>query len=369
MRFDAARKRATRRRVYADLLTHSAPSPTHLRRALRSIVKNDGIAFDGMPGPADFGRKVAQLVDTGMTLVEAIDVATDALGRCTANVADMAGWSRWKAYRGLADFEKLSPARLRQLGSRVVDIGATMGFGTLTQWAAQSKAPSAHRAVGAMIAGHVPDKRPYGPAWPSIERLSELTGKSKSNVKRSIAALVESGELTVAPRQAPPDRRGNVYRLVWHKAPESPPTDSTTEDGESLLKGPQSKRSEGLLARGPEPADRTSREPTDRTGTEGNRRNRILAPATPKRDELFDTLAEVCGIDPSELTRSARGALNRALADLRAVGATPDEIRARSAQHRRKWPNIAVTAPSLAKHWPELTVPNRGRWDEGVRYR
>lgn len=105
--------------------------------------------------------------------------------------------------------------------------------------------------------------------------------------------------------------------------------------------------------------------------TETETETEDIASVTPtvKRDELFDALAEACGVDVSQVTRSARGALNRALADLREVGATPDEIKARAKQHRRKWPTITVTPMSLAKHWPELHVPNRGRWDEGITYR
>lgn len=69
------------------------------------------------------------------------------------------------------------------------------------------------------------------------------------------------------------------------------------------------------------------------------------------RDELFEVVAEVCGIDWGELTDTARGALNKAVAQLRALEASPEEIRRRAAN----WPyDVPLTPPGLAKHWPAL---------------
>lgn len=77
-------------------------------------------------------------------------------------------------------------------------------------------------------------------------------------------------------------------------------------------------------------------------------------PAVRKRDELFDVVAEVCGIDPGTLTPSARGAVNRALAELRGVGADPVDVRRRAAIYGRRYPHASLTPPALAKHWPQL---------------
>lgn len=81
-----------------------------------------------------------------------------------------------------------------------------------------------------------------------------------------------------------------------------------------------------------------------------------LTPTIRKRDELFDAVTAVCGIEPSELTPSARGVLNRALADLRKVGAEPDDVHERAAVYHRLYPHAALTPPALAKHWPQLTT-------------
>lgn len=82
----------------------------------------------------------------------------------------------------------------------------------------------------------------------------------------------------------------------------------------------------------------------------GGERN--IAPATPPRqDLLFDALCEVCGLNPKELTASARGALNKACKDLREVDASPAGVRMRAANFRSRWPDITLTPSALAKQW------------------
>lgn len=83
------------------------------------------------------------------------------------------------------------------------------------------------------------------------------------------------------------------------------------------------------------------------------------------RDELFDSLISVLELDTSELTTSARGPLNRALKDLRSVGATPDEIRLRAGRWSEHFPGATLTGPALAKHWPMLARPSPTRTTTG----
>ncbi len=85
--------------------------------------------------------------------------------------------------------------------------------------------------------------------------------------------------------------------------------------------------------------------------------NRLAAPTAlaKPRDELFEVVAEQCGLDWHELTAAARGPLNRAVGDLRKSGATPDEVRRRV----ENWPSLfdadtTLTPSALAKHWPAL---------------
>ena len=90
-----------------------------------------------------------------------------------------------------------------------------------------------------------------------------------------------------------------------------------------------------------------------------------MAPTGRRRDELFEAVAASCGVDLTRLTDSARGALNKAVAQLRGVHADPGEVAPRAAAYHRIYPTIALTPVALAKHWPQLDpavvdMPARG---------
>jgi hypothetical protein len=72
------------------------------------------------------------------------------------------------------------------------------------------------------------------------------------------------------------------------------------------------------------------------------------------RDVIFDSLCDVTGTDPSQLTDSGRGALNRAVKELRALQASGDQIHMNANTFRRRYPNAVLTAPALVKHWASL---------------
>lgn len=83
------------------------------------------------------------------------------------------------------------------------------------------------------------------------------------------------------------------------------------------------------------------------------------APARRQPDHAFDALAEVTGTDVAGLTHTARGALNKALAEIRgAWSGTPDalpaEIRLRATRYLTQMGDCRITATALAKHWSTL---------------
>ena len=69
------------------------------------------------------------------------------------------------------------------------------------------------------------------------------------------------------------------------------------------------------------------------------------------RDPLGDSLVDEIG-DVS--TSTERGQRNKALKELRAIGATEGDIRSRCHAYRVKWPGISLTATALVKHWSTL---------------
>jgi len=83
------------------------------------------------------------------------------------------------------------------------------------------------------------------------------------------------------------------------------------------------------------------------------------APAR-RRDHAFDALCQATGTNPAELTSSARGKLNRALAEIRgAWQGTPEElpheILVRAARYLAQFGDARITDVALAKHWGSLT--------------
>jgi hypothetical protein len=75
------------------------------------------------------------------------------------------------------------------------------------------------------------------------------------------------------------------------------------------------------------------------------------------KGELRDEVVRTCELDPSALTRSAKGSLNRAVVDLVGVEATPAQVHERAGAFRRRWPDATLTPSALAKHWPACGGP------------
>lgn len=83
-----------------------------------------------------------------------------------------------------------------------------------------------------------------------------------------------------------------------------------------------------------------------------------------ERDNIFDAVTAVCGIQVSDLTKSSRGPLNATVKQLREAGAAPEEIHRRAGNYRARYPDTTLTPTALAKHWPQLAIappPARGR--------
>jgi biotin operon repressor len=73
-----------------------------------------------------------------------------------------------------------------------------------------------------------------------------------------------------------------------------------------------------------------------------------------KKDELFEAVAQVCGIDWTNLTQTGRGPLNKAVKELREIGVTPDQVGGRAAAYRKTYPDAPLTPMALTKHWASL---------------
>ncbi len=84
-------------------------------------------------------------------------------------------------------------------------------------------------------------------------------------------------------------------------------------------------------------------------------------------DLLFEAVCEACSIDWRSLTNGGRGPVNRAVGDLRQVGAQPEQVHQRALAYRVVYPDVALTPTALSKHWASIegealkVVENPGR--------
>lgn len=82
-----------------------------------------------------------------------------------------------------------------------------------------------------------------------------------------------------------------------------------------------------------------------------------------KRDLLFDAMAEACGHDLTQLTKSSAAAIAKATSEIRPICKTPDEVWEKAAIYKKLHPDWVLTPSALAKYWSSLTleqVDNQG---------
>lgn len=196
-------------------------------------------------------------------------------------------------------------------------------------------------------------------SWPGIDRIAERCKVDPRTVQRSISKLIAMGELdrqiqAGGNHKTRPDHRPNRYTVLMDGAASASPRGSdgvTTE----VLRGDKSCIN-GVTPVSPDPPIKA---PTLLNTHKDLKTLATSSPKEKKRDLLFDALVDELGINVEELTGTSRGTINRSLAELRGVKATPEEIRRRCAIYRDRFPHAALTAPALAKHWPALGKPVR----------
>ena len=86
----------------------------------------------------------------------------------------------------------------------------------------------------------------------------------------------------------------------------------------------------------------------------------VQALPAPRRSPspLWEAVMEVCGV--TSVPDAARGAYGKAVKDLSGLGVHPEEIPARAAVFRGRWPSASLTPTALARRWGECD-PERWR--------
>lgn len=94
-----------------------------------------------------------------------------------------------------------------------------------------------------------------------------------------------------------------------------------------------------------------------------------------RKDPLFEAIYE-CWFGRSwgssvSMTATQRGRINRAVKELRAIGATPDQVRTRWGQLTSAWPTLTLTPQTICAHWNTstgtATTSAADRWLERTR--
>ena len=185
-----------------------------------------------------------------------------------------------------------------------------------------------------------------GVCWPRQSVLAARSSLSDRSVRRILDDLRELGLVDWEQRGL---TRSNLYRIdvdglsalagaVTMSDPDTPDRTSVSGQERSSASGQERSPASGHRNRKSEP----SREPSTKDG----------------RDLIFEAVARVCGIDwTAPLTATARGQINKAVRELREIGASPEDVARVAAAYRIRWPEIDLTPTALVKHWGTATAP------------
>jgi hypothetical protein len=178
-------------------------------------------------------------------------------------------------------------------------------------------------------------------AWPSVATLARYANLEPRGVKKALRRLEEQGHILIAENRGGnadtrSDRRPNRYTVVMNAVSAGTPR-KVNGVSPSTERGVLQDRN-GVSHRTPEP----SLEPSLN-----------LSSASRPRDELWDCVVDVFGYS-TDMTSLERGRINKALKSLRDVGASPDELRRRAFEYRKRFPNVAFTPMAVASNWSQL---------------
>lgn len=207
-----------------------------------------------------------------------------------------------------------------------------------------------------------------GVARPFLSDLGEELGVGERQARRYVAELAKCDLVEI-------ERRGhgesNLYRFPAHewmnltgeeldtpdtsvrsRADTSVPSRADMDDRSRADTSDRSERTHPTAHERTDPSVPFLRESVVENQQESHRGAGLAADAS----ELEVALVGALGHAPA--TKSERGAWRNAVNQLDQADATPDEVRSRSTEYRRRWPDATLTASALARHWGELGASN-----------
>ena len=247
----------------------------------------------------------------------------------------------------------------------------------------------------AVVAIAVHQNSATGTAWPSLTELAAYALVTRGTLLHALATLKTAGLVEIEPRfRADGGQRSSCYRLTGlgvgapsQAAQErgggggasttppvpvstTPPVPVSTTPPVPVSTTPPVSLARPIRTKGKDQEERTKgRALSLSTAAAGGNDGPIVVPgaAPPEResappartafaeDERNDGLAEAldaaCG---SPATASERACQRRAVGELRAAGARPEEVAQRAQEARRRWQRGRVTPTALVNHWGSL---------------
>jgi hypothetical protein len=192
-------------------------------------------------------------------------------------------------------------------------------------------------------------------AWPSFRRTAEDLGLAVSTVQKALSVLIDARLVT---KHSRPDQQSNLY--IVHEPPKTgvpSPGTGVPSHGTGVYRLPV----QGVPSHGNEEdsvkkiqleVDSYMAEPS--VSANGSSETKTKKTRLRPADPIWDELVSVIGASPE--TKNERGRWNAAIVQLREVGATPEQIRLRAAQYKRKYREPVPTPTALVSHWGELNA-------------
>jgi hypothetical protein len=197
-----------------------------------------------------------------------------------------------------------------------------------------------------------------GECWPSMAYIGRKARLSARNARARIASLRDLGEVIVIKNGGKASSKGglrsNLYQITVHMPASDTDASDRITDSDTDASDLQIRSVATGLIRMPATAD-TSLRHVKETSFASTSSQLVENDVDPLRHSVLT----VCGWESTSVTSTALGSLNKALKDLRSVGATAEDVHTQSNRYLAQWSTV-LTPTALAKHWASLAADSKG---------
>lgn len=226
------------------------------------------------------------------------------------------------------------------------DVTADLKFAIIPEWLLDSGCSDKAVRLYAVLARYADNNDLT--AYPGRATLAKRMGCHRASIDRTVEELEQLGAVTKQQRVKDGRFTSSLYTIHRIRRLADVPRRTHAATPSHPCDDPDAPMQQRTRTTEREPEEPIA--PTAKTNT------------SVKKDELFETLAEACGINWQQLTKTGRGQLNAATKELRDIQATPDQITGKAAAYRKQYPTMPLTPTALIKHWgalDDLTRPAR----------